>query len=222
MACLCCMQQCPWTLPSVRPDARQSCSENHMYLYMESIREFRKTTKNSVTHVQRLPAAAAAAERTFWTPAAGCRALRCQAELADRSEMRQIYWPMAKCGLLLPLLAIALPTPPPTVAGTVAIALLCDTDETHKSSLLYWPHTWAHSTRREDCDAGRGAQIRSRGTSPTHWLTCTGGAGGDRCDQRQVRRRVRRPAAGHAPRGDGRVLRRRALHGLRPHEAGAR
>ena len=28
---------------------------------MESIREFRKTTKNSLTHVQRLPAAAAAA-----------------------------------------------------------------------------------------------------------------------------------------------------------------
>lgn len=67
--------------------------------------------------------------------------------------MRQSYWPMAKCGLLLPLLAIALPTPPPSVAGTVAIALLCDTDDTHKSSLLYWPHTWAHSTRREDCDA---------------------------------------------------------------------
>ena len=64
---------------------------------------------------------------------------------------------MAKCGLLLPLLAIALPTPPPTVASTVAIALLCDTDDTYKSSLLYWPHTWAHSTRREDCDAGRAA-----------------------------------------------------------------
>lgn len=103
-----------------------------------------------------------------WTPAVGCRALRCQAVLADRSEMRQSYWPMAKCGLLLPLLAIALPTPPPSVAGTVAIALLCDTDDTHKSSLLYWPHTWAHSTRREGtATRGRGAQIRSRGTCPS-------------------------------------------------------
>ena len=117
---------------------------------MESIGEFRKTTKNSLTHVQRLPAAAAAAacgrrragilaaKQTWRTPGdeAGCNN----------------FLAMAFCSLLLPLLVAAAPS----AADTVDVALFCDTG-TREDSLLYRPDVGGDHVRREECDAGRAA-----------------------------------------------------------------
>ena len=117
---------------------------------MESIGEFRKTTKNSLTHVQRLPAAAAAAacgrrragilaaKQTWRTPGdeAGCNN----------------FLAMALCSLLLPLLVAAAPS----AADTVDVALFCDTG-TREDSLLYRPDVGGDHVRREECDAGRAA-----------------------------------------------------------------
>ena len=117
---------------------------------MESIGEFRKTTKNSLTHVQRLPAAAAAAacgrrragilaaKQTWRTPGdeAGCNN----------------FLAMALCSLLLPLLVAAAPS----AADTVDVALFCDTG-TREDSLLYRPDVGGDHVRREECDAARAA-----------------------------------------------------------------
>ena len=110
---------------------------------MESIGEFRKTTKNSLTHVQRLPAAAAAAacgrrragilaaKQTWRTPGdeAGCNN----------------FLAMALCSLLLPLLVAAAPS----AADTVDVALFCDTG-TREDSLLYRPDVGGDHVRREE------------------------------------------------------------------------
>ena len=118
---------------------------------MESIREFRKTTKNSLTHVQRLPAAAAAAAcgRRRW---AGILAAKQTWRTPGEKAGCNSFLAMALFSLLLPLLVAAAPS----AADTVDVALFCDTG-TREDSLLYRPDVGGDHVRREECDAGRAA-----------------------------------------------------------------
>jgi len=115
--------------------------------------KFGNDQEHSVTHVQRLPAAAAAARvDTGRQVAAAFLGAKQNWRTPGEEAGCNSFLAMSFCSLLLSLLVAAAPS----AADTVAVALFCDTG-TREDSLLYRPDAGGDHVRREECDAARAA-----------------------------------------------------------------